>query len=160
AFTLQRRDAHDDGSFGVQQILREESGGQSLYVLTDVSALVTSNVGLTRHHARSDEFVVATFGLGYRRPLGGGVRLEVDASFSSFRYNNFAQLGFNDLEASLGLAWRAPILGGVDLYAGYAYSNLMTRSSDSFFQNHALQINAQKTKKLGKAHSLFAGISA
>ena len=158
--SMQAPDVRDDGSFGVQQLLGEGSKAQNLTAFTDVSGQVTSNVALTRHDAKSDAFLVATFGLNYRRALGGGVRLEADASFSTFRYNHYPSLGFNDLEAGLGLSYTARFLGGVDLYAGYAYSNLTTRSSDTFFENHALLLNAQKSWPLGRAQSLLMGLAA
>jgi hypothetical protein len=155
---LRSRDSADDGSFGVQQLLREKSPAQSISVFADVSALVTSNVGLTRKNARSDSFLVPIFGLGYGRALPAGLRLEAEVSLAAFRYNSFPKLDFNDLEASIGLSYHAGIFGGLDLYAGYSYTDLSTRSGHSFFQNHAIDLNAQKTIAFSSAQSVFFGV--
>ncbi len=149
----------DTDSFGLQQMLREQEKIRPFSTYAGVSALVTNNVALTRRETRSDSFLVATFGLGYRRPLPNGFQLEAGARITAFRYDLFHQLNFNSVDAGVGFSYHTDKLGGIDFNLGYGFTDLLdTNSTDSFFTNHTFTLGAQKTFAFSQAHYAFVGV--
>ncbi len=150
----------DDGSFGVQQVLQETDKPQPLSGFADLSAMFTDNVALTRHNTKGDAFLVSMVGVEYRRSLPLGLQLDAGVSFSAFRYNSFRQFDFNSVDAGIGFSYHTAKLGGVDLNLGYDFTNLSAKSGKGFFNNHAIDLNAQKTLAFSQAQYAFAGLSA
>lgn len=150
----------DAGDFGVQQLLREEDQPRYFQAFAEVSAFVTNNVALTPRDTLADAFLVATFGMGYQRPLARGLTWDANVQVSTFRYDDFPQLSFQSIDAGLGLTYHAERLGGVDFFARYNFNELIgDESGEEFFHNHTLALGLQKSVVLGPAHSVFAGIS-
>ena len=150
----------DTENFGVQQLLREEAEPRPFQAFAEVAAFVTNNVALTPRDTLADAFLVATFGMSYKRPLTRGLAFDAGAQVSTFRYDDFPQLSFQSIDAGLGLTYHAEPLGGVDFFARYNYNELIgDESGEAFFHNHTLALGLQKSVVISPAHSVFAGVS-
>ena len=149
-----------DDAFGTQQILKREEKIRPFSVFGEVAGFVTNNVALARRDRQDDSFLVATFGLSYRRAITSTLALEATARGAMFRYNEFSALDFQSIDAGGGLTWAPERLRGVVLYARYNFTDLIgARSGDTFFTNHTITLGAQRTWSLSRAQSLFAGAS-
>ncbi len=150
----------DPDSFGVQQLLRDNERQKLLRTFAEISAFVTDNVALSRTDLRTDSFLLATFGLDYRRPLPRGFQLDAGARVALFRYSEFHQMSFNSIDAGIGLGYHTAKLGGLDLFARYNYTALIGHESqETFLQEHTLSLGAQKTVAFSQAHYAFAGVA-
>jgi hypothetical protein len=147
-------------SFGVQEFLQDAERSRPFRAFADVSAFATNNVALTRRDRQGDAFLLATFGFEYRRSLPKGFQIETSVQYATFRYNEFRELDFDSLDAGIGLNYHSAKLGGVDLFIRYNFNELIASGfNDSFFKNHTVTAGAQKTVSLGKAHSIYAGLT-
>lgn len=149
----------DSDSFGVQQMLVSgPERARYFRVFGDVSGFVTDNVGLSRRNGVADSFLVATFGLGYQRPLKRGFQVEAGAQFSFFRYDEFGQLDFNSLDVGAGISFRAKKLANTDFSLRYNYNSLFSTSGgSSFFENHTVTIGAEKVFQITQRQAVAAG---
>jgi hypothetical protein len=159
--TLELSSGEDTESFGIQQILREETKLRYFRIVAEVSAFATNNVALTRTDERRDSFLLATLSLEYRRPLLRGFLLDAALRFSAFRYNRFSQLDFNSVDAGIGLGYHTLKLGGLDFALRYNFNELISApSGDSFFTNHTITWAVQKAFEFSQAHYAYLGASA
>ena len=150
-----------DDAFGAQRILKEQERPRFFNAFAEVSAFFTNNVALTDRAREQDAFLVANFGMSYRRPLANNLQFEAVARGALFRYDEFDALDFNSFDAGAGLTWTPPQLKGVALFVRYNFTDLFSDSTgDKFFENHAVAIGAQKVWALSRTHAVFAGASA
>ena len=151
----------EDDSFGVQALLKNQERERAFRGFAEITGFVTNNVALTHKAETSDTFLIATFGMEYRKKLTA--ELELDASFRGglFRYNKVSALNFISIDTGAALTWHAQALWNLDFTAGYNFTDLINdRQGDSFFQNHAITLAVQKTIPLSRAHYFYAGASA
>lgn len=150
----------DSDSFGVQQFLREKERLRPFRVFAEVSAFVTNNIALSRRDARSDAFLIAVFGMEYRRPVASGLQFDASLRYASFRYDKYGSFDFSSLDAGTGLSYHAEKLGGLDFSARYNFNALIGGSSDEvFFKNHTITLGMQKAVSFSSAHYAFVGVS-
>jgi hypothetical protein len=150
----------DTESFGIQQFLREQERLRLFRAFADVSAFVTNNVALARVDPQADSFLVAVFGLEYRRPLPRGFQFDASLRAATFRYNEFRQLDFNSVDAGAGLSYHTEKLGGLDFFARYNFNQLISaESEDTFFKNHTITLGVQKPFVFSQAHYAYLGVA-
>ena len=150
-----------DDALGAQRFLKAQQNVRPFAAAVEAFGFTTNNVGLTRRDTQSDEFLVGSAAFSYRKPVGERAVVDITVQGSAFRYNEFRTLDFNSLDAGIGLTWVPARLGGIALFGRYQFTNLFSADGgQSFFQNHALTIGAQKNFVLSRAHYFFAGLSA
>ncbi len=148
--------ATDDDAFGAQFILKERMRQKYFQAFAETGLYHTSNVALSRSDARSDAFLNATAGLGWRRALNDRLSLAISARYSLFRYSRFSVLDFQSAETEVTLGIRLP--ADWEFAIGYGFTQLNSRTdSAEFYHEHAVNAGFQRVFALNDANALVAG---
>lgn len=130
-----------------------------LYGLSaSVAGYYTNNVALTRQGEIPERFLIADAGGAAQVPLAPWLQADFGLRFSIFRYEEFRQLDFNSVDATVGLSAQ---IWNVSPFLRYSYTGLFSNETgDSFFKNHVISVGVQKVFPLAPAHYLWVGSAA
>ena len=156
---LTGEEAAADADLGEQWMFKPNAPLQPWTAHADVSLFYTTNAALASRGERSDRFLVADFGVGYARPLGGDFAFAANIQQGFFRYDDFTALDFDSLGANVGVSYQARQLADI-LFSAYYGINRLTRATyeDQLFLGNSLVLNATKLIKLSTADTVeFTG---
>jgi hypothetical protein len=153
--------ASGDADLGEQQILKRVDEYQPFTISAGVPFYWTSNVALTRSGEQSD-FVVAPAAAAFYEPrITNTLYGLVDVREQLFYYDRFDNFNFGSFDVEAGLRYLVPQWHNLLLRIQYDYNRLTEKNSfASFFQNHAIILDAEIPFHFGRAQTLTLGADA
>ncbi len=147
-----------DGSFGAQQILKEEPRLPTFAIVGESTLIHTSNVALAAADETDDFLWVTNLSANWFRTLGPQWNVTANISGAFFRYHETTELDFENLSAGAGLNWTPAALRGVSFLARYDFVELLDSHSNEMLRDHELSLAAQKVFSLGRSHAFSLGL--
>jgi hypothetical protein len=151
----------NDSDLGEQAILKRVEQYQPFTLETGVPFYYTSNVALVDRGEVNDVIVAPVVGLTYSPKFKQTLYGEFSLRQQFFYYNDNTGFDFASFDALAGVAYYVPKLHNLTLRANLDYNRLTgTDDFDSFFQNLALQLNAEVPVRIGRAQQISFGAAA
>lgn len=150
-----------DLDLGIQLIMKRSEVEQPFRFFADASEFYTNNVGLTRSNTQSDSYFFGDVGFTYERRLTDELRFETTVRQGFFRYSQFNQLDFEDLNAGAGLSYEWKKLWDLTFFGRYNFERMTQGDvSRDFFRDHTITVGAQKTFLFAQNNYAYAGYSS
>lgn len=143
---------------GVQLILKPKERLRYWRLFGETSGFHTNNVGLAKHDTHDDAYLFSEIGVRYERKLFGALSAEATVRQGLFRYDEFRQQDFENLNAGAGLGYELKKLWGSTLFTRYNFERLTNDElGNELFRNHTISVGLQKSFTWKGSNSIYVG---